>query len=102
MSDMSDNDVLYLLNTPQELFEKLNIWDLTQHIWLQTTNEIQWNEEEDIYNLFNGDGKTYSIELQRGNTITESFILYYNCDVGDGRRASIILSKSKRICPLEG
>lgn len=77
------------------------IWgsdDFTENLWYEGSGSVYWTNEENITDLLNGDGDTYSCEIYGRSTEREGFILYTLFD-GCGNKVQSIFKLSNKIDP---
>lgn len=75
--------------------------DLTQYFWCKTDcDQISWNGENNLEDLFNGDGETYSEAIYSEDGDVENFTIY---TIGDscGGSSQVVLDLNKRVYPDE-
>lgn len=93
---MTDNDVKEMLTAAEAIrkFTDSGVDDMTDCIWYVSYSAVYWNTEENVNDLFNHDGETFSVEIGYKRKETESFVIYEQCYDLCGGRCTLVFSKS--------
>lgn len=93
---MTDNDVKEMLAAANAMrkFTDSGVDDWTDCVWYAAYSAVYWNTEENVNDLFNQDGDTYSVEIGYKRKETESYVIYEQCYDGCGGRCTLVFSKS--------
>lgn len=93
---MTDNDVKEMLAAAEAMrkFTDSGVDDMTDCIWYTSYSTVYWNTEENVNDLFLGDGDTYSVEIGYKRKETESYVIYEQCYDLCGGRCTLVFSKS--------
>lgn len=75
----------------------LNCVDVHDCIWWATGGEVQWNTDNSIEDLFEGDGSTYSAEVKGSITLSDDGYAVASVDDGCGWNMDLIFLKSKEV-----
>lgn len=93
---MTDNDVKEMLAAANAMrkFTDSGVDDMTDCIWYVSYSAIYWNTEDNVNDLFLGDGETFSVEIGYKRKETESYVIYEQCYDLCGGRCTLVFSKS--------
>lgn len=78
---------------------KDEIWgpdDNTQFSWFEKHREVHWNDDNDLADLFEGDGETYSCEMY-GSGLERDGLVLYTLHNGCGDKIQAIFDLSKKV-----
>ena len=66
------------------------------HIWYTTEDEVYWNEHDNLEDLQDSDGATYSGEIKGRKTVDEDCV-FFNVDTGCGETMTYVFRKDKEV-----
>lgn len=77
--------------------EGLPLIEVKDCVWLETEYDITWNTEDNLIDLYNGCGETYSGETLRDGTVDWEGYRIVNLDTGTGATMTYLFPLDKEV-----